>query len=235
MNHPYPILMNTTTAERKKVFAFLRSLRAHNERPWFKEHRALYDEAADIFHRMASDFIKAIAEFDEEVAGIEVKNTTYRIYRDTRFSNDKSPYKTHLGSFLNAHGQKSPYLGYYLHVEPGASMVACGNYWLPADILSAVRNGIVADPTPLISIMDEPRFRALYGSEIGFDCLKTVPKGFPKDFEYPELIRPRAYSVSLSLNDLDITSPDWLPRVVDACRVAKPFMDYINETVADYL
>ncbi|MBR4553482.1 MAG: DUF2461 domain-containing protein [Bacteroidaceae bacterium] len=227
--------MNTTNTERKKVLSFLRQLKQHNERPWFKANRALYDETADIFQRMAADFIQSLADFDEEIAGIEVKKTTYRIYRDTRFSADKSPYKTHIGSFINARGQKTPYLGYYLHVEPNASMVACGNYWLPSDTLQAIRNEIVANPKRLLDIITEPRFKQLFGETIGMDCLKTVPKGFPKDFPHPELIRPRAYCVMLPLTDSEVVSANWLQRATEACQVAKPFMDYFNETVEDYL
>ena len=227
--------MTTTATERRKVLDFLRMLKKHNERTWFKSHRPLYDEAADIFHRMATDLISAIAEFDPDVSGIEVKQTTYRIYRDTRFSNDKSPYKTHIGSFINPRGIKSPHLGYYLHIEPNASMIACGGYWLPPEALFAVRNEIVADPQRLLNIMDTPAFRECYGTTIGFDCLKTVPKGFPKDFPHPALIRPRAYCVSRPLNDEEITDDGWLDRATFACCAAKPFMDYINETVDNYL
>lgn len=225
----------TNPAERKKTFAFIRTLKAHNDRTWFKANRPRYDEAAEIFSRMAEEFIHVLAEFDNEVAGIQPKQTTFRIYRDTRFSADKSPYKTHLGSFVNARGLKSPYLGYYLHLEPGACMVACGNYWLPAEALHAIRNGIVADPAPLLAIMDNPEFKKHFGTAIGFDCLKTIPKGFPKDFPHPDLIRPRAYCVSMPLADSDITAKDWLATISNACSAAKPFMDYINDTVQDYI
>ncbi len=227
--------MKTNATERRKVLAFLRQLKKHNDRTWFKANRALYDEAADIFNRMAAEFISAVANFDHEVVGIEVKQTTYRIYRDTRFSHDKSPYKTHIGSFLNAQGQKSPYLGYYLHIEPGACMVSCGNYWLPSDTLQAIRNDIVANPQRLLDIINEPEFIKLYGDEIGFDCLKTTPKGFPKDFPYPNLIRPRAYGLCHYYSDAEIASPQWIEHVVHACQVGKPFMDYFNEIVIDYI
>ena len=227
--------MTTTATERRKVLAFLQTLKKHNERTWFKANRSLYDEAADIFYRMAADLINAIAEFDPDVSGIEVKHTTFRIYRDTRFSKDKSPYKTHIGSFINPRGIKSPHLGYYLHVEPGESMIACGGYWLPTEALFAVRNEIVADPQRLLTIMKAPDFQEHYGTTIGIDCLKTIPKGFPKDFPHPALIRPRAYCVSLPFSDEEVIDEGWLDRASFACRAAKPFMDYINETVDDYL
>ena len=227
--------MKTTAIERRKIIDFLRVLKKNNERTWFKANRALYDEAAEIFNRMAAELINAIAAFDTDVQGIEVKQTTYRIYRDTRFSNDKSPYKTHIGSFINPRGIKSPHLGYYLHIEPDESMIACGGYWLPSDALFAVRNEIVADPQRLLNIMEDSDFQKFYGNTIGFDCLKTIPKGFPKDFPHPALIRPRAYCVSMPLSDDEITNDDWLDRAISACRAAKPFMDYINETVDDYI
>ncbi|MBR1838702.1 MAG: DUF2461 domain-containing protein [Bacteroidaceae bacterium] len=225
----------TTISARRKVLQFLRDIKLNNNRPWFKAHRAVFDEAQAIFHDMAQELIDDIATFDAEVAGIEARSTTYRFYRDTRFSADKSPYKRHFGTFINTHGTKAFTMGYYYHIEPGASMIACGNYWHPTDALTAIRNDIVANPQLLLRIVEDARFQALFGQEIGMDCLKTVPKGFPKDFPHPELIRPRAYCVQMPLSDDKVLSSDWLEHVGEACRVAKPFMDYINQTLEDYI
>ncbi len=228
--------MPTTQAERRKIFQFLRQIRANNNRPWFHNHRALYDEARDIFLRMIGELINEISTFDEQIIGLEPKRTTYRIHRDTRFSADKSPYKIHLGSFINTHGTKAFTLGYYLHLQPDECMLACGNYWMPPEALTAIRNDIVANAEPLLSILHDRHFKSVYGaSEIGTDCLKTVPKGFPKDFPHPELIRPRAYCLTLPLSDNDVLAPTWLNHIAQACRAAKPFMDYFNATLEDYI
>ncbi|MBP3228888.1 MAG: DUF2461 domain-containing protein [Bacteroidaceae bacterium] len=227
--------MPTTTSQRRKVFAFLRQIKRHNDRVWFNANRPLYQEARDVFLDMSQELIDRIATFDPEIGGIAPKSTVYRINRDTRFSADKSPYKTHLGSFITPHGPKSAYLGYYLHVEPGASLVACGGYWLTPEMLAAVRNSIVAETDRFRAIVEAPAFREAFGTELGVDCLKTLPKGFPKDYPHPEYLRPRAYTVWHNLSDDELLDASWADRAADLCRLGKPFMDFINDTVADYL
>lgn len=218
---------------RENIFAFLRNIAAHNDREWFKAHRAEYDEARAIFEDMAQTLINRISTFDPEVANVEVNNTLYRFYRDTRFSPDKSPYKRHFGTYINTMGKKSIHGGYYFHIEPDNSMAACGSYWLPSDALYAVRNSIVVEIDRFRSIVENPEFKSLYPT-IGIEHLKTLPKGFPRDFPYPEYIRPKDYALCTTLTENDILADDWADTVAYRFKVLKPFLDFINETVDDY-
>ena len=91
----------------KLILAFLRDVMRNNNREWFQAHRAAYDEARAEFEQGIAKAIGRIADFDQEIAHVSVKDATYRFYRDTRFSPDKSPYKNHFGAYINAHGKKA--------------------------------------------------------------------------------------------------------------------------------
>lgn len=104
----------------KEVIEFFRELHDHNTREWFDANRARWKRVQTQFHAFAEGLIDGIASFDPSVQGLRAKDCTYRIARDTRFSPDKSPYKTYIGAYVAPHGKKSGYAGYYFHIEPCA-------------------------------------------------------------------------------------------------------------------
>ena len=124
------------------IFDFLKELSVNNNREWFNNHREDYDKARIEFENLLSLVISRISLFDESVKNIPPKDCTYRIYRDTRFTLDKTPYKTHFGGYINSRGKKSDHCGYYIHLEPGNSFLAGGSYCLPPKVLKAVRQSI---------------------------------------------------------------------------------------------
>lgn len=221
--------MNTQT---DYIFGFLKRIAAHNSREWFAEHRDEYEEARAGFETMVQQLIHRIASFDDSVAHVQVKDCTYRFYRDTRFSEDKSPYKRHLGAYINARGKKSFHGGYYFHLEPGGCMLAGGSYCLPADMLRAVRQSVVDEIDEFRAIVEDDEFRR-YFPVIGEQRLKTVPKGFPKDFPYMEYLRPKDYSVACFVPDDFFRADDWLERSEHVFRVMKPYIDFVNYTIDD--
>lgn len=218
----------------EKIFAFLTDIARNNRRDWFQANRQRYDEAHAAFVAIAEQMIERIGRFDVAVAGLPVKSTLYRFYRDTRFSPDKSPYKRHFGTYINPRGKKSPHGGYYLHLEPGHCCVAGGAYCLDAATLKAVRTEIVDRIDAFRSIVEHPEFRKLY-PVIGMEHLKTMPTGFPRDFSHPEYLRPKDFSVSCSLPDAFFFAPDWQERVADMFFTMKPYLDFINGPIDDIL
>lgn len=214
------------------IFDFLKDIALHNDRVWFAENRARYDEARTLFEEMVQQVINRIAAFDEGIRHVQVKDCTYRFYRDTRFSEDKSPYKRHLGAYINARGKKSFHGGYYFHLEPGNCMLAGGSYCLPSPILRAVRQSIVDEPEEFRRIVEDKAFRELF-PVIGESQVKTLPKGFPKDFPYPEYLRPKDYSVAHLVEDDFFRREDWLDRTEEMFRQMKPFLDFVNYTIDD--
>lgn len=216
------------------VLRFLTKIAAHNDREWMAAHRAEYDEARAAFEGLTADLIRALAEVDPAVAPLSVSDCTYRFYRDTRFSPDKSPYKRHMGAYVNPRGKKSPHGGYYLHLQPGACEIAGGAYCLEPKLLRAVRESVVDRTDEFRAIVEGERFRALF-PVIGLDRVKTLPKGFPRDFPWPDYIRCKDYCVGNAVPDAFFDQPDWMERAVDEFRVMKPFLDFVNDTVDDYL
>ena len=218
----------------KKIFTFLHKVAIHNNREWFGAHKALYMEATAEFQSMAETLIERIGQFDSEVLSIPVKSTLYRFYRDTRFSADKSPYKRHFGTYINPRGKKSLHGGYYFHLEPGQCMVALGSYYLEPPVLHAVRNSILYDTERFLSIAEDAHFRQAFPN-MSLSKLKTIPKGFPRDFAHPEYLKAKDYCIWTNISDEAVMSPNWADTVAQLFETGKPFLDFINETVDDYI
>ena len=147
----------------KLIMTFLRNVMNNNNREWFQSHRADYDAARADFEQGVALAIGRIAEFDPSIAKIGVKDATYRFYRDTRFSPDKSPYKNHFGAYINAKGKKALRGGYYIHLEPGHCLVAVGNYWLPTNILTSCRNEMMANTDEWLKCVESKAFLKYFG------------------------------------------------------------------------
>ncbi|MBR1594234.1 MAG: DUF2461 domain-containing protein [Alloprevotella sp.] len=218
----------------QEIFDFLRELAAHNERPWFQAHRAEYDAAHAKFLSVMQDMIRRIAEFEPAVGNIEAKSTVFRIYRDVRFSSDKSPYKRHFGAYVNPYGMKSMHGGYYLHLQPGGSFVAGGCWWFEPKVLREVRESIALRLEEFEGIVEAPAFKKHF-PVIGEDHLKTLPKGFPKDFPRPEYLRPRNYVVWENLPDRFFLQKGWEAKAAQRFRLMQPFINFVNDTVDDYI
>lgn len=227
--------MKKNTDERcVTVLNFLSGLSLHNDRQWFAENKPLYEAARQSFDAITAEMIARIAAFEPEVARLTAKDCTYRIYRDVRFSNDKSPYKTHMGAFVNPRGKKSMHGGYYIHLQHGYCMLAGGSYCLTPAILKAVRQSIVDNTAEFLQIVENPRFASLFG-EIGESRVKTVPQGFPRDFPHMQYIQPRDYSIHTCMPDSFFLSAGWTEKAAEVFRVMKPFLDFVNYTVDDYI
>lgn len=215
------------------IYAFLQQIAEHNDRDWFHAHQPEYKAARTSFEAYVQEMILRIAAFDSSVAYQSPKTSIYRFARDTRFSEDKSPYKRHFGAFVCSHGRKSYRGGYYLHLQPGNSLIAGGSWCPPPPLLKHIRETIVDDIDRFREIVENPAFKVLY-PVVGEDCLKTIPKGFPKDFAYPEYLRPRLYTVWHPIPDDLVSRPDGQERIEEMFRVLHPFNRFLNEIFDDF-
>lgn len=220
--------------EEVMILQFLADVAANNRREWLAENQGRYKAATTAFARLAEQMIAKIGEFDPTVAGLSVQSTLYRFYRDTRFSADKSPYKRHFGSYINARGRKSQHGGYYLHLEPGSCLLGGGSYSLEPPVLKAVRTTVMERIDEFRAIVEAPAFVRRF-PEIGWERLKTLPVGFPRDFAYPQYLRPKDYSVACHLPDTFFLEDGWMDRAADIFRLMKPMMDFVNDVVDDYI
>ena len=174
---------------------FLEKLKENNNREWFQANKRLYDDAREEFEQFIAMLIPVVRGIDSGVDVVNPKECLFRIFRDVRFSKDKSPYKTNFGAFIAKGGRKSPYAGYYLHIEPGASFIGGGAYMPESQYLKAIRNGIFKNVDEYKAIIEGAEFRKFFGGMFG-EKLKTAPKGFPKDFADIDLLKNKHYAVT---------------------------------------
>ncbi len=208
----------------KSTFTFLKDLRKNNERNWFNENKERYQTAQDQFKGFAANLLDAMSHHDE----IE-KMRTHRIYRDIRFSKDKTPYKSHLSGGMSR-ATKWRRGGYYFHIEPGNSF-AGGGFWGPnsAD-LKRIRIEIAADDKPLRKILASASFKKHFGSLQG-DTLKTAPKGFPKDHPAVDLLRYKQYLLVHHFTDQEVLDAKFCQKLNKTFKAMRPFFDYMSDVL----
>ncbi|MDE7388029.1 MAG: DUF2461 domain-containing protein [Muribaculaceae bacterium] len=219
--------------KKNPIFDFLIRLRQNNSREWMAGHKAEYQMIMEQRDDVARRFIDAIATIDSSAAGFPVEKCVYRLMRDTRFSADKTPYKTHIGIFVCPPlGKKSLLSGYYLHLEPGASIICGGNYELPTKYLTAIRKDIRDNIEEYLSIVESQEFKR-YFPRVGEDWLKTAPKGFSRDWEYIDYVRPRDFGVAMPLPDSFFDNDDFPERLLPMLEQIKRLNDFINFTLTE--
>ncbi|MDE6378640.1 MAG: DUF2461 domain-containing protein [Duncaniella sp.] len=215
------------------LFSFLKRLSAHNTREWVAEHKAEYEQAKQLRDEIASRFIAAVASVDPAARDFPIEKCVYRLVRDTRFSSDKTPYKTHIGIFVCPPlGKKAMMAGYYLHLEPGNSMLWGGVYGLPTNYLTVIRRDIRDNIEEYISIVESPEFKEYFPS-VGDDPLKTAPKGFSNDWEYIDYVRPREFGATLKLDDSFFDNAGFTEVLIPALVQLKRLNDFLNFTLTE--
>ena len=174
----------------KEVIDFFRRLHDDNTREWFDAHRAEWTRVKGRFADFTGQLIGGIASFDPEVRGLRPQDCTYRIARDTRFSPDKSPYKTYIGAYIAPKGKKSGFAGYYFHIEPCAdslvwcNMLSAGLYCPEPTVLRSVREEILDNGAAIAAAIGRARgFRLCRANS-----LKRVPTGFPADSKWSDML-----------------------------------------------
>ncbi len=178
----------------KEIFDFLRRLRQNNDREWFNEHKSEYLKLKAEFELWVGLLIEKIAEFDGEVRGLAVKDCVYRIYRDTRFSPDKTPYKTHMAAYICApRGRNSGRAGYYVHLEPNNSLIGGGLYCPEPALLKRVRRDIYDNIEEFTGILRNKEFVGEFKKLDQDGMLKKVPAPFPAGFRERDLLKHTHY------------------------------------------
>lgn len=214
------------------LLTFLTDLKENNNRDWFNQNKGRYIEAKESFESITQELIEQLALEDDTIKGLKAKDCIFRIYRDARFSKDKSPYKTHMGAYINQGGRKGETCGYYFHLEPGASFLAGGLHAPSPAILFEVRDSIYADAEEFKAIINTPAFVETFGAIQG-DKLKNGPKGFPKDFEDIELLKHKTMVAIHQLNDDELIADGFMDRSMRVFRRLKPFSDYFNRAIKE--
>ncbi|MDX9881516.1 MAG: DUF2461 domain-containing protein [Prolixibacteraceae bacterium] len=218
----------------KTILKFLTELKENNHKEWFDKNRDRYQECRQKMLFMTELFNAEIHKFDPSIPLNDPKECLFRIFRDVRFSNDKTPYKTNMGSFIANGGRKSTWSGYYFHIEPGASFVGGGLYMPSADILKAVRTEIGDNGDELFELLNRKSFRKFF-PELYDDQLKSAPKGYPADHKHIGLLKYKSFAVGSNLSDQFITSPDFVPHTIEAFKELSLINNYLNEAIHKWM
>jgi uncharacterized protein (TIGR02453 family) len=214
-----------------RITDFLEALKENNNRDWFQKNKKWYDEIKAEFDVFTTALIANISKIDKDIAYLEPKDCTYRIYRDTRFSLDKTPYKTNIGAYIVKGGKKSGLAGYYFHIEPGLNMLAGGIYMPMPDVLKKLRTEIYENIDEFLEIINNKQFVKHFG-KIDVDMkLKSAPKDFPKDFQYIEYLKFKNYSVSKSFNNELLHSNKIMDEVTTVFSALLPLNRFLNNAV----
>jgi uncharacterized protein (TIGR02453 family) len=218
----------------QEVLNFLSELRVNNNKEWFDQNRGRYEESRKKVLFLTELVIHEVSKFDDEIGGLTAKDCVFRIFRDVRFSNDKTPYKTNMGSFIARGGRKSMGAGYYFHIEPGGSFVGGGSYCPPADSLKALRTEIFDHPDEFKKLIYSDSFRKTY-PEMYDDKLKTPPKGFPKEFPDVDLLKYKSYAFTSRIDDSVVTSDAYVGKIIDAFKELAPVNRFLNTAIEKWL
>lgn len=212
------------------AFSFLRRLAENNDRSWFQAHRAEYDTVREQWLAEVDRLIARLAQHDARFAPVTARAAAYRIYRDTRFSPDKSPYKTYFSAAFHPFGRRDVGAGYYLQFDEraGEGGLYAGIYSLEPAQLRKMRNAIVDNIDEFRDLLAEPEMRRLYGDAWVGPALKTVPKGWPKDHPDADLLRLKCYGKFHELKPAFFSRPSWPEDAADILSSARPFIDFIN-------
>lgn len=219
-----------------EIIRFLRELNENNNREWFAANKAWYDSLKKEFDVLSSKLILKIAAFDEDIKNVEAAECVFRIYRDIRFSHDKTPYKTHFGVFIaSAGGRKSQRGGYYLHLDPAGCFVGVGVWCPPPPLLKALRKSVYDNIDELNEIRNEAEFANLFTHFLEEDKLKKVPAGFSKDFPDAELLKLKHYLVEYKFDESLLDSESFLDEITRVFKIAYPFNKFLNYTVDEII
>lgn len=206
------------------VLVFLNKLKMNNNREWFDLHKPRFkkeQKSTKVFFEHVFHQLNTHDEVDTW--------KMFRIYRDIRFSKDKTPYKSHLAASFH---RVKPHNrgGYYLHIEPGNTFLAAG-FWNPdKNDLYRIRKEFETDDEPMRELLKSEVFTKVFNGLQGEE-LKTAPKGFVKDHPAIDLIRKKQYIVTRSFNDEKVLSPDFLNQVNESFMAVRPWFDYMSEVL----
>jgi uncharacterized protein (TIGR02453 family) len=210
---------------------FLKGLAANNNKPWFDANRDAYAAAKEDFELFATAVLKELAKNEPGFAEQKAKDCVFRIFRDVRFSKDKTPYKPNFGAYFSKGGKKFPGAGYYVHVEPGGRSFAGGGLWMPeAPILKAVRQEIDYNLDEFKGIVTDKKFKKVF-PELNGESAKKPPVGYTEDNPGIEFIKMKSFTVTHPMTDDQLGAKQFVKQVTDLFTTMRPLVDFLNRAV----
>ncbi|TGL40379.1 DUF2461 domain-containing protein [Leptospira perdikensis] len=215
----------------KTILNYLSELKLNNNRTWFIENKDRFTEIQSELVLLTGYFLSEIEKFDKSLKGVDPKSCIFRIYKDVRFSKDKSPYKTHFGIFMRGGNRKIEGTGYYLHIEPSESLIGGGCYMPDPKSLFKIRERIIADSKTLKTIFEDRKFIQDFGTEFYAEKLKTAPKGFDKEHPMIEFLKYKGFAVAKKIKNSDLTSNHFASETVKTFQNLYPLNQFLEKAM----
>ena len=211
---------------------FLKDLKKNNNKSWFDKNKNLYLGSKEDVERLVETVIEGFGKIDPEIATLQPKDCTYRIYRDIRFSTDKTPYKSHMGAYLNKGGKKAPTAGYYLHIEPGKSM-AGGGLWMPmAAELNKVRQEIDYSFPEWSGLLKARAFKKNFPKGLDQEeILSRPPKGYDLSNPAIDYLKLKSFVVTRTFTDKEVGASDFVRELLRTFESMKDFIYFLNRSL----
>jgi uncharacterized protein (TIGR02453 family) len=209
------------------TLTFLEKLGKNNNKPWFDKNRETYEATKGDFEMFITALLDKLGATEPMFKEQKAKDCIFRIFRDVRFSKDKTPYKAHYGAFFSKGGRKYPGAGYYLHIEPGKSFIG-GGLWMPeSPLLKSVRQEIDYNFAEFTGIIEDKKFKKIFEKITG-EQLKALPQGYTEDNPAIAYLKMKSFTVGHPLTDEDITSNTFMQKCVSTFATMRPFIEFLN-------
>lgn len=218
---------------KEDTLTFLKELKQNNDRDWFAKNKDWYERAKADFELLTAQMIQSLASFEPEMLNLNPKKCVFRIYRDTRFSADKTPYKTNFGAvFRSRTAEKAS--GYYMHVSPEECFISCGHYMLLPEQLKKVRRGIYDDFEMFQEIINEKNFKKEFGDLYrDEDMLQRVPNGYDKEHPAAEYMKMKHFYILKEISKELMLSEDFIPYATKMYKLMQPMDEFLNDLLTD--
>lgn len=215
-----------------QILTFLTKLAKNNDRAWFEKNKPAYLEAKDNYEAFVTKVLDELIKFNPEFDGLNPKKLPFRIYRDVRFSKDKSPYKINMGAGFSPNGKLVQEPGYYLHIQPGNKSFFAGGIYMPdGPNLGKIRQEIDYNGEKFEKILKDKKFKKLFDGMDDFDKLKTVPKGYLATHPHIELLKLKSFIVSHNFTDAQVKDKKFLKNIVEVAKAIKPLNVFLKEAI----
>jgi uncharacterized protein (TIGR02453 family) len=215
----------------KSTLLFLRALAVNNNREWFATNKSRYEQASVDFEHFVAELLSSFAKLNHVLKDLTPKDCIFRIYRDIRFSLDKTPYKTNFGAGINQGGKKVQLAGAYIHIEPGNRSFLAGGRWMPEkNDLKKIRQEIDYQTDEFLSIINHKEFKKRFGTLEDYK-LKKAPKDYDSSHPHIEWLKYTSYIVSMPVADEVLCSEKAIKVLTDAYKSMIPFLNFLNRSL----
>lgn len=214
----------------KEAIQFLEDLKNNNATEWMHKNKKRYESYKKDYHQLIGEVLREMKPLDPSLDLLEVKNCTFRINKDIRFSKDKSPYKTNMGIWMSTNRNRKNSAGYYVHYEKGNSFIA-GGIWCPeSEDLKKIRKEIAFFHEDLENVLEDKIFKKEFGAidiEDG-NVLKSAPKGYDSNHDAIEFLKLKSFTVSQKIDDKFFLDKDFSKKIAQKLILIKPLNDFLN-------